>query len=309
MADLDTLLRWAQLDQTEARVDAAYQLRKHAGIPQAQATLVQLLADPIEQVAHQAFSSIVLGDACTPDVCVAGLASPHSSVRDSALARLDRMSLSWRHLTELGLDGSKATALVSNKQLISAILSAEPWRDLAADELQNRDVTDETVADLRTVEVELRRAGRDTTWLTRYFEAKCKEAIRNRRPPRAKPKKTENLNGFLRDIANENVDGADDYVHMLTSGDWVTLHDELAQMEPEDQAAYVDAIGHGPPRGLFILLEHLSGPHAEVVDAAADAIAHMCTIFSYAVALTPDELAIVMRRVPDLVEPFVISGG
>ena len=309
MADLDTLLRWAQLDQTEARVDAAYQLRKHAGIPQAQAALVQLLTDPVAQVAEQAFSSIVFGCACTPDVCVAGLASPHRGVRDSSLAQLERMSLSWRHLAELGLDGSQATALVSNKQLISAILSAEPWRDLAADELQNRDVRDETIADLRILEVELRRAGRDTTWLTRYIESKCEEAIRNRRPPRAKPKKTDNLNGFLRDIADENFDGADDYVHMLSSGDWVALHDELAQMDPEDQAVFVDAIGHGPPRGLFILLEHLSGRHAEVVDAAADAIAHLCETFAHAVALTPDELAIVMRRVPDLVEPFLISVG
>src|SRR6478736_3571984 len=78
MTDLDTLLRWAQMDQTEARFDAAYQLRKHAGVPGALPVLVQMLADPDAKVASQAFASIVLGHMCTPDICVTGLASPHS---------------------------------------------------------------------------------------------------------------------------------------------------------------------------------------------------------------------------------------
>jgi hypothetical protein len=213
------------------------------------------------------------------------------------------MTLSWNQLTALGVEGPQAAAMVSNKQLIAVILSEDPRGGLAADELAQRDLDDETIADLQTVEAELGRAGRDVTWVTRHLDSKREEAIRNRRAPRAKPM-TEYLDRFLDDLAEDDFDSADDHVHMFTAGDWVALHAELAGRDPEDQPALLDAIGHGPPRGLFLLVEHLSGLHADV---AAEAIAHMCETFAKDVALTPDELAIVMRHVPDLVEPFVIS--
>ena len=82
------------------------------------------------------------------------------------------------------------------------------------------------------------------------------------------------------------------------------LSAEFDRAEPELQAALVETIGHGPPRGLFFLLDRLSGPYAEL---AAIGIAKMCQAFTPDVALTEAELALVKRYVPAFPEPRLLD--
>ena len=304
MRSLDTILQWARLDNPDARADAAHELGKLAQDPgyreAVQPALVRLLGDADARVAGVALQAIP-ADPMWTAVYVGGLASEHEIVRTTCESRLSGMSLTWDDLGGLRL-GREGISLVHTNKLVSAIVSGETWFELAADELARRDLTDVTLADLRVVEVALERSGRDAAWLKAHLESKRRAAMRNRHAPRAN--ETKYLSGFLADVESENFDGADDYVFMLTPGDWATLPDELARKEPALQAAILEEVGYGPACGLFILLDQLSGPHASV---AAESIAKMCERLAGDVALTPEELALVKQRVSDLVEPFVIA--
>jgi hypothetical protein len=257
--DLHTLLTWTRLEDPAARADAAHQLRKHAadpGCPETVRTaLAQLVADTDPEVARIAVSSLLSASTVDPMLCVRGLASPHEDVRTTCRTKLEGMHLTWPELAKLGLDGAQGITFVSTEELVCAVVSAEAWRDLATDELAQRDLTDVALADLQILEAALERSGRDAAWLSAHLAAKRKEAISHRRAPRAKG--TKYLSDFIADVASENIDGADDYVFMLTSGDWAALPAELARMESELQAMTLDKIGHGPARGLFVLLDHL----------------------------------------------------
>ncbi|MGE3545875.1 MAG: hypothetical protein AB7L28_18220 [Kofleriaceae bacterium] len=305
MRSLDTILQWARLDDPDARADAAHELGKFAldwsYRDAVQPALVRLLGDADARVAGVALEAIPV-DPMWAAVYVGGLASEHDIVRTTCERRLSGMVLTWNDLGRLGLGPAQGITLVHTDNLVSAIVSGESGSDAAADELARRDLTDITLADLRVVEASLARFGRDAAWLKAHVEARREAAMRNRRAPRAN--KTKYLSGFLADVESENVDGAADFVFMLTPGDWATLAAELVRMEPELRVAILEAIGYGPARGLFILLDQLSGAHAHV---AAEAIARMCERLTSDVALTLEELALVKQHVSDLVEPFLIG--
>lgn len=303
MRSLDKILQWARLDDPDARADAAHELGKLAGDwsyrDAVQPALVRLLGDADARVAGVALGAIP-ADPAWAAVYAGGLASEHELVRTTCRSKLSGMSLTWDDLGRLGLCPEQAIAFVHTNKLVSTILAGETWSEPAAGELARRDLTEVTLADLRAVEAALERSGRDAAWLKAHLESKRQAALRNRRSPRAN--KTEYLSRFLAHVESEDFDEADDCVFMLTSGDWATLAAELAQKEPALQAAILDAVGHGPARGLFILLDQLSGPHADV---AAEAIAKMCERLAGDVALTREELALVKQHVADVVEPFL----
>src|SRR4051794_15394738 len=257
MQPFEKLQRWMALPEAAARAEAAFKLGEYLDAPETHAAalvlLVSLLADPDDEVARVAVGTLASTERTPASALAAGLQSAHPAVRTACLDALDKMDLGWNELCELGLEVS----LVHTERLIAAIVESAAWRDVAVAEILRRDLESQTVAELRTLRTALEGTGAAQPRVDAVLDAKRRAAVDNRRPPAAGD--TKHLSELVRDITEGNRDGADDYVYMLSDGDWARLPFAFEGMSPEEQEELLDVVGHGPPRGLFFLLEQLAG--------------------------------------------------
>jgi hypothetical protein len=306
MESLEKLLGWAKLDQWEARAEAADKLRRCSTtqdevVPALQA-LTTLVADPDIRVARVVIARDNVTGWRAPTVYLGGLRSPHAEIRESCRQQLAGLNFTWEKLTTLGLEPAQALEFVDIGDVVRAIVDGDDWCDLAMQRLKADDLIHFDLHELRALEAALRERGGDASMVADYLASKRGVAVRNRSVPRAK--KTEHVDAFVRDVLCEDVDSAQDYVHMLKPGDWAALSERTERLPAELRDLIVEAVGGGPAAGLFFLLHYLEGPYAET---AARGIAQVCETFAIDVALTRDEYATVRQVVAEVPEPFLID--